>query len=50
MRKAGYMAQTLEKGYADGISMSRPFVREPFLVKRIQEGKSEAASCISCNK
>ncbi|MBN1829617.1 MAG: NADH:flavin oxidoreductase [Deltaproteobacteria bacterium] len=50
MRSAAYMAEILEKGYADGISMSRPFVREPLLVKRLREGKTEVASCVSCNK
>ncbi len=49
-RKAEVMAETLEKGYADCISMSRPFIREPSLVQRIKEGKTGAASCISCNK
>ena len=49
-RKVEFMAETLEKGYADCISMSRPFIREPFLVRRIREGKTSAASCISCNK
>ena len=38
------------KGYADFISMSRPFVREPFLVKKFKEGKAAEASCVSCNK
>ena len=50
LRRTEYMTETLEKGYADCISMSRPFIRDPFLVKRIQEGKTDAASCISCNK
>jgi len=50
MRRVKHMAESLEKGYADFISMSRPFVREPFLVKRIQAGKTDRASCVSCNR
>ena len=34
---------------ADYISMARPFIREPGLVKRWQEGDRSAARCISCN-
>lgn len=34
---------------ADYISMSRPFIREPDLVKRWQEGDTAPARCISCN-
>ncbi len=50
MRKLSQMEKIVENGEADLISMSRPFIREPFLVKRFQEGKSTEASCINCNK
>jgi 2,4-dienoyl-CoA reductase-like NADH-dependent reductase (Old Yellow Enzyme family) len=50
LRRLSYMEEILEKGYADFISMSRPFIREPFLVKKFKEGKTRAASCVSCNK
>ncbi len=30
--------------------MSRPFIREPFLAKRMKQGKTKEAACISCNK
>jgi 2,4-dienoyl-CoA reductase-like NADH-dependent reductase (Old Yellow Enzyme family) len=33
----------------DYISMSRPFIREPRLIKRWQEGDRSPARCISCN-
>jgi 2,4-dienoyl-CoA reductase-like NADH-dependent reductase (Old Yellow Enzyme family) len=49
-RRVAHMEETLEKGYADCISMCRPFIREPLLVQRIKEGKAESASCISCNR
>jgi len=39
--------QLIEEGYADYISMSRPFVREPDLVKRWGSGDRRKARCIS---
>ncbi len=50
LRSLSYMEEILEQGYVDFISMSRPFIREPFLVKRFKEGKVDVASCVSCNK
>ena len=50
MRKVSQMEDILENGYADIISMSRPFIREPFLVEKIKEGKMEKVSCVSCNR
>ncbi len=50
LRRLSYMEEILEKGDVDFISMSRPFIREPFLVKRFKEGKGEVVSCVSCNK
>lgn len=50
LRRLSHIEELIEKNYTDFISMSRPFNREPFLVKRFKEGKAEEASCISCNK
>jgi 2,4-dienoyl-CoA reductase-like NADH-dependent reductase (Old Yellow Enzyme family) len=50
LRRVKQMEEILNKQYADFISMSRPFIREPFLVKNIREGKTEVAACASCNK
>ena len=50
MRTVAQMEDTLKNNYADLISMSRPFIREPFLVKKIEEGKMEKVSCVSCNR
>ena len=50
LRRLSHIESLIEKDYTDFISMSRPFVREPGLVKRFKEGKAEEASCISCNK
>jgi len=49
-RNVTQMKTTLERQYADFISMSRPFIREPFIVKKIRKGKSEAVACVSCNR
>jgi len=49
MRRASHMEKVLEEGHADLISLSRPFIREPNLVRRFQEGKTET-SCVSCNR
>lgn len=37
------------KGGVDYISMARPFIREPRLIKRWKEGDLSPATCISCN-
>jgi 2,4-dienoyl-CoA reductase-like NADH-dependent reductase (Old Yellow Enzyme family) len=50
LRNLTHMEEVLEKRWADCISMSRPLIREPYLVKRFREGRAEAASCVSCNR
>ena len=50
MRRLSHMEQIVRQGHADLISMCRPFIREPHLVKRFREGKADAAACQSCNK
>lgn len=42
--------ELIEKEQADYISLCRPLIREPGLIKRWQEGDTERATCISCNK
>lgn len=49
LRRLAHMEEIVEKGYADFVCMCRPFIREPGLVKKFEQGKKEA-SCISCNK
>lgn len=41
--------QKIRDTFADYISLSRPFIREPDLVKKFKEGKIKA-DCITCNK
>ena len=50
LRKVTEMRSAIEEQYADCISMSRPFIREPFIVRKIREGKSETVACVSCNR
>ncbi|MHA2175919.1 MAG: NADH:flavin oxidoreductase [Candidatus Hodarchaeales archaeon] len=41
--------QKYRNEFADFISLSRPFIREPKLIKKFKSGK-ETVDCISCNK
>ncbi len=41
--------QQLHQDFADYISICRPFIREPDLIKKFREEKGNA-DCISCNK
>ncbi|MBM4272161.1 MAG: NADH:flavin oxidoreductase [Deltaproteobacteria bacterium] len=50
IRSYEIVAKILAGGEADMIGMCRPFVREPGLVKRWEEGDRKKATCISCNK
>ena len=49
-RRVEQMEQLIASGDADAVSMCRPFIREPYLVKRIREGKTRRAACTSCNR
>ena len=48
IRSRRCMEAILEKDVADLISMSRPFIREPALVRRLEAGQP-AATCTSCD-
>ncbi len=50
MRTKKRMEEVISGGYADFISMSRPFIREPFIVKKFKENKKDIVSCVSCNR
>jgi tRNA-dihydrouridine synthase len=41
--------ELVEDEVVDYISMSRPFIREPELIKRWQDGDRREAACISCD-
>lgn len=48
LRSKAVMSRVIEEGAADMVALSRPFVKEPDLVRRLGEG-AEKVSCISCN-
>lgn len=48
-RTLAFMDQVLRSGEADFISLCRPFIREPDLVKKFKEAAIKS-KCISCNK
>jgi 2,4-dienoyl-CoA reductase-like NADH-dependent reductase (Old Yellow Enzyme family) len=37
-------------GLVDLVSLSRPLIRDPFLVKHFRQGATARSECISCNK
>jgi 2,4-dienoyl-CoA reductase-like NADH-dependent reductase (Old Yellow Enzyme family) len=50
LRSLAIIEDILQQGYADLLSMSRPFVRDPLLVKRMKDGEITRVTCTSCNK
>ena len=50
IRSFNLAERLVDEGYADYISMSRPFIREPHLVKRWAGGDLRKAECISDNQ
>jgi len=40
----------IREGLVDLISMSRPLIRDPYLVKNFREGRITKSECVSCNK
>lgn len=49
-RNVSSMEEAINNGDTDLISMCRPFIREPSLVKKIREGRTTKASCTNCNR
>lgn len=50
MRSRAGMEECLSSGATDLVSLSRPLVREPGLVRRFREGRATVSSCISCTR
>ena len=50
LRSKSFMEEIIEKKYVDFISIARPFIREPFLVKNFRKEKQDKVACISCNR
>jgi 2,4-dienoyl-CoA reductase-like NADH-dependent reductase (Old Yellow Enzyme family) len=49
MRKLADMEQVVKSGTADAVSMCRPFIMDPYLVKKFREGTTDSSGCTSCN-
>ena len=49
MRRRSTVESLVGAGRADFVSMSRPFIREPDLVKRLESGSGASPACVSCN-
>jgi 2,4-dienoyl-CoA reductase-like NADH-dependent reductase (Old Yellow Enzyme family) len=50
LRSPNVIDKVLSEGIADMVSVCRPLIREPQLVKRWKEGDLSKATCISCNQ
>jgi 2,4-dienoyl-CoA reductase-like NADH-dependent reductase (Old Yellow Enzyme family) len=44
------MKKIIDDGVADAVSMCRPFIMDPYLVKNIRAASSDGSKCTSCNK
>ena len=50
MRKLRDMQGVLDEGIADAVSMCRPFIMNPRLVRDLRDGASDTVGCTSCNE
>jgi len=50
IRTLAVAERIVREGGADLVSLSRPLIRDPFLVKHFREGLTSRSECISCNK
>ncbi|MCK4870870.1 MAG: hypothetical protein KAS93_07160 [Gammaproteobacteria bacterium] len=50
LRSPALMERLIQDGVTDCIGMCRPFVREPDLIQRWQNGERKKSKCTSCNK
>ena len=47
-RKFSKMENLVKSGIVDFVSMSRPLLKDPFLVKEMYEGKIDESNCMNC--
>ena len=50
LRTFELMEEIVKNGEADFISLCRPLIREPGLIREWKKGRQDRAACISCNK
>jgi 2,4-dienoyl-CoA reductase-like NADH-dependent reductase (Old Yellow Enzyme family) len=49
IRSPQVIEKILSQGVADYVALSRPFIREPDLIKRWRSGDLRKSACVSCN-
>lgn len=49
LRRIDVMESVVRDGIADFVSLARPFIREPDLVRKVEAGKRGEVDCVSCN-
>ncbi len=50
IRRRESMEQILESGQADFVSLSRPLIRQPSLIRKMERDPNAETSCVSCNR
>jgi 2,4-dienoyl-CoA reductase-like NADH-dependent reductase (Old Yellow Enzyme family) len=50
MRKLGDMESVIDEDIADAVSLCRPFINAPELVRRFKQGTIDSSECNSCNE
>ncbi|MGA2361142.1 MAG: NADH:flavin oxidoreductase [Candidatus Aminicenantales bacterium] len=50
IRTLGVAEEFVREGRVDMISLSRPLIRDPYLIKNFREGRVSKSECISCNR
>jgi 2,4-dienoyl-CoA reductase-like NADH-dependent reductase (Old Yellow Enzyme family) len=48
LRRFEEMEKLVREGTADLLSMSRPFIRDPYIVKRFRTGERSVSTCTNC--
>jgi 2,4-dienoyl-CoA reductase-like NADH-dependent reductase (Old Yellow Enzyme family) len=49
LRTTDAMESAIADGVADFVSLARPLIREPDLVRQIEQGRRGQVDCVSCN-
>jgi 2,4-dienoyl-CoA reductase-like NADH-dependent reductase (Old Yellow Enzyme family) len=49
LRRIDQMERLVGGGLVDFVSLGRPFIREPDLVRKVERGKRGEVHCVSCN-
>ena len=50
IRSREVMEELVDSGVVDIISLCRPFIAEPNLVRRLEQGETDAVACVSCDQ